>query len=269
MVTGLKISNADQGGREECLNIPITYSKKELPADIEEIATRQKIMHWDHLKGIVKNLPEDSDVNIDRLIGANCTKALEPQEVIPSSNGGPFAFKTILGWCIVGPLTKMETTSTIKCNRIIVKDATTGNISQHHFGISKEIKDVSTKEMLAKIYDAEFTESVIHTTGFGTELQEISVEDKKFLKMMNEGLKKVGKHYQLPLPLKAPELKLPYNKSMAMKRLWCLKKKFGKNHQFFLHYKTFIEDLISKGYAQKARGYGQEGKKWYIHHNGV
>ena len=36
---------------------------------------------------------------------------------------------------------------------------------------------------------------------------------------MNEGLKKVGKHYQLPLPLKVLELKLPNNKSMALKRL--------------------------------------------------
>ena len=37
-----EISNADQGGKEEWLNLLITYSKKKIPADIEEIATRQK-----------------------------------------------------------------------------------------------------------------------------------------------------------------------------------------------------------------------------------
>ena len=45
--------------------------------------------------------------------------------------------------------------------------------------------------MLAKIYDAEFTESVIHPTGFGTELQEIHVEDKKFLKIWMKDWKKL------------------------------------------------------------------------------
>ena len=35
------------------------------------------------------------------LIGANCMKALEPMEIISSRNGGPHAYKTKLGWCII------------------------------------------------------------------------------------------------------------------------------------------------------------------------
>ena len=35
-----------------------------------------------------------------------------------------------------------------------------------------------------------------------TDIEEISFEDREFLKMMNENSRKVGKHYELSLPLK-------------------------------------------------------------------
>ena len=42
------------------------------------------------------------------LISANCVRALEPSEVISSQNGGPYVFKTLLGWCLVGPMIKKK-----------------------------------------------------------------------------------------------------------------------------------------------------------------
>ena len=45
--------------------------------------------------------PKVSDIEIGLLIGANCGKALEPQEVIPSKDGVQFAYKSPLGWCVV------------------------------------------------------------------------------------------------------------------------------------------------------------------------
>ena len=37
-------------------------------------------------------------------MGANCLKALEPLEVIPSQGNGPYAMRTALGWCVIGPI---------------------------------------------------------------------------------------------------------------------------------------------------------------------
>ena len=34
----------------------------------------------------------DDNIKIGMLIGANCSKAIEPIEVIPSQEGGPYAF---------------------------------------------------------------------------------------------------------------------------------------------------------------------------------
>ena len=53
---------------------------------------------------IAEKLPHAADIETGLRIGAGCAKALEPQEVIPSKNGGLFAFRTTLGWRVVGPL---------------------------------------------------------------------------------------------------------------------------------------------------------------------
>ena len=39
-------------------------------------------------------MPKASDIEIGLLIGSNCAKTLEPQEVIPSKDGGPFGYKS-------------------------------------------------------------------------------------------------------------------------------------------------------------------------------
>ena len=40
-------------------------------------------------------MPVTTEVTL--LIGANCVKALEPCELYASKNGGPYAFRTLLG----------------------------------------------------------------------------------------------------------------------------------------------------------------------------
>ena len=98
------------------LILPPVYTREDIPVDTEELATRENIKSWDHLKVIAEKLPYASDTEIGSLIGADRTKALEPQNVIPSKNGGPFAFRTTLGWCAVGPLAKLSTENSISCH---------------------------------------------------------------------------------------------------------------------------------------------------------
>ena len=49
-------------------------------------------------------LGENDNISVDLLIGANCVEALQPLEVIPSQQDGPYAYRTILGWYVVGPI---------------------------------------------------------------------------------------------------------------------------------------------------------------------
>ena len=56
------------------------------------------------LPKISKELGDNEDISVDLLIGANCLEALRPVEVIPRPNDGPYAIRTALGWCVVGPI---------------------------------------------------------------------------------------------------------------------------------------------------------------------
>ena len=85
-----------------------------------------------------------------------------------------------------------------------------------------------------------------------TDIEEIPFEDWELFKMANGNSRKVGKHYELPLPLKNLATKLSNNSYMAEKRLLSQKKRFLKDPDFFSDHKGFAEELIDKGYASKS-----------------
>ena len=124
--------------------------------------------------------------------------------------------------------------------------------------------------MLQKIYLHEFTEPQlkddISLSGFKNG---ISIEDQKFLKVMKENTVLVNGHYQIPLPLKDPDVKFPNNRKQVEKQLEGLEKRFKRDQKFFQQYKQFMEDMIGNGYAEKCKIEGKEGRCWYLPHHGV
>ena len=134
----------------EWIELPKAYSKNCLPVEKEEIATLDKIEQWEYLKPISKVITQMDNIDVGVLIGANCMKALEPMEIISSRNGGPYPYRTKLGWCIVGPITTSRNDGSVKCHGIAVKDVASGKMAPHHFVLDDEpkIEDVGIKEML-------------------------------------------------------------------------------------------------------------------------
>ena len=49
-------------------------------------------------------------------------KALEPTKIIESEGGGPYAYKTRLGWCVVGSINCISKGITTSCNYVAVRD---------------------------------------------------------------------------------------------------------------------------------------------------
>ena len=86
---------------------------------------------------------------------------------------------------------------------MIVQDAISGAILSHHFSVPNKVKDISAKQMLTTIYNANFKEQKTGRLGYSlVNIEEISFKDRTFLKMMDENSTKVRNHYQLSLPLK-------------------------------------------------------------------
>ena len=103
IVKGLSVSKAAfQNEQQKWIRLPTAVSKKEIPVEPCEIATSGKLQRWKYLERIFEEIGNNENIKVDLLIGANFLEALEPLEVIPSQDKGLCAFRTALGWCVVG-----------------------------------------------------------------------------------------------------------------------------------------------------------------------
>ena len=89
---------------QKFIKLPSTYTKEEIPMDRSEIATPAKLKQWQYLEKMSSFLGKNDNISVDLLIAANCVEALQPLDVIPSQQDGPYTYRTILGWCVVRPI---------------------------------------------------------------------------------------------------------------------------------------------------------------------
>ena len=136
-VSGLKVSKSS--GERMWIDLPVTYTKEDLPVDGEDVATPEKIKRWEYLERIACETTQGQCLSIGLLIGGNCSKTLEPLEVIPSEQGDPYVFKTLLGWYTVGTIGETTFDTTVACNRISVQDQVSKNVASHYFEWETEV----------------------------------------------------------------------------------------------------------------------------------
>ena len=115
--------------------------------------------------------------------------------------------------------------------------ADTNGIGRHHFQVKTDVRETGIKEILDKMYNKEFAE----VSFTGSKKKEMSQQDMKFMEILDEGTKLKDGHYQIPLPIKQEDVRLPCNKYQAVQRLSYLKRKFDKNEKFKADYIRFME----------------------------
>nr|XP_006811381.1 PREDICTED: uncharacterized protein LOC102802724 [Saccoglossus kowalevskii] len=245
MLRGLEVSDLDG---HNTIGLPVTYTQKEIPVSKKDILSQADILNWSYLRDV--RLPS-IEAGIDLLIGNNVPKAFEPWEVVNSQGDGPFAVRTVLGWAVNGFLTgagetKDEMFITAKVNRIQAKP--------------------SFDSQLVEFFNHEFSERVID------DKPEDSVEDKKFMKMMETECHLVKGHYQLPLPFRDRNHVVPNNRPAIEQRLKHLKRRFVKDPEYQEEYTQFMDGILDKGYAELVPAEqlsSRKGKIWYLPHHGV
>ena len=103
---------AERLDRRAKVDLPKTYAKESIPCRGNQIPTPEMADKWPHLKKIKDKIPKlDESIEIGLLIGCNCPKAIKPKEVITGKSEDPYAVRTLLGWCIVGPVTSTQSDS--------------------------------------------------------------------------------------------------------------------------------------------------------------
>ena len=103
---------AERLDRRAKVDLPKTYAKESIPCRGNQIPTAEMAHKWPHLKKIKDKIPKlDADIEIGLLIGCNCPRAIKPKELITGKSEDPYAVRTSLGWCIVGPVTSTQSDS--------------------------------------------------------------------------------------------------------------------------------------------------------------
>ena len=132
-------------GKNVWIDLPVSYTRENLPVGDEDIATLDKIKDWKYLQKIADKIIQGKDISIGLLIGSTCSKALEPLEVIHSKDGDPYAFSTLLGWCRTHPIRETVSSTTVSYNRISVQDMASKTVASHYFPMKTEVKDAGIK----------------------------------------------------------------------------------------------------------------------------
>ena len=123
---------------------------------------------------------------------------MEPLEVIVSEGNGLLAFRSKLGWCVVGPLSEEKDENKFHCNIISIKDSGTGKVPGQHFTViaGKMVHEISLKKLSATDVKEK---QIMSGSEINETLREVSVEDISFLEIMNQNCSWFGDHYVLLL----------------------------------------------------------------------
>lgn len=167
------------------------------------------------------------DADIELLLGTNAAKVMEPWEVINSEGNGPYAVRTPLGWVVNG----------------LMNEATCEGHGSHSCITMNRISIRDVNALLIKQYQQDFPELAVE------EKSEMSVEDKRFMSIMENSKEIRNGHYYLPLPFKENDITMPNNYQQAHQRVMSLKRKLEKNEQYHREYSTFLEGMLQKNHA--------------------
>ena len=88
--------------------------------------------------------------------------------------------------------------------------AGTDGIGRHHCQVKTNVRETDIKEILDEMYNEEFAE--VSFTG-SKKKRKMLPRDKRFMETLDEGTKLKDVRYQIPLPFKQEDVRLPCNKS--------------------------------------------------------
>ena len=178
------------------------------------------------------------------LLGLNAPAVLEPMEVVSAPKAGmPFAWKSRLGWliCMGGECENEKVT----VNRIAVKEG-------------KELA-----QQFKRVFEVGFENACDEEKG-------LSIEDKEWMKIVNEGCEKVNGRYEIPLPFKREDVCMSPSRNVAFKRAVALRKKLNEDPEQKEQYTRNIREMVNEGYCEQAkRAVVNDRKAWFIPHFGV
>ena len=238
ILVSLYVNGMQVGYDKEPYHLDKVFAIKEFPDLMDDLADKKDVQCWEHFN----DLPFLDDYALDALliVGQNKPQLLSTLEVRSQGKNEPIAVRTLLGWSISGPVNKNS-----------AKKAKASN-----FKISLD----ESVERFWKIDGLCITDE-----------QMPSVNDNAVIKLWDETTQLENQHYVMRIPFKQEDPDLPDNRVLAEKRLSYLGRRLKKDKVLCERYKSEIDKLVDKGFAEKVRDScaSVQGKTWYIPHHSV
>lgn len=223
------------------------YTVKELKLPSQTLSFEELSKKHAYLKGI----PVDSYSNIQPriLIGMNNARLANPMESREGDDREPIAARTRLGWMVFGTCsTGGRTTSTTiphsfhVCHHMAEDDIELNSAVKDYFAL--ESLGVSRPERLL-----------------------LSTEDERATNKMRSVTKFENGRYCTGLLWKYDDIRLPDNKTMALRRHNCLMKRMQRDPKLDSTLRAKMEDYIQKGYVRELSPEEQKEPRdrvWYL-----
>ena len=206
---------------------------------------------WGHISDI--DLPAINSELVTVLLGRDTRGVHDIYETRRSEDeSAPEAVLTPFGWCVTGPIP----------TRVLHTLPSSPSIHQLH-------PSVSSFELLTDSLERFWT-----TESFGvipgTKVH-MSPEEKKGLAILEATIRHNGERYEVGLMWKSKDVKLPDNRSDAMRQFLALERRFQRNPEYAEKYHKAISEYISLGHARKLNEdeSAAPGRIWYLPHHGV
>ena len=231
----------------------MVYSRDAIPSRRNQIRRPKTASWWPHLQRIQDKIPPYQErLEVGLLTGCNCPRALKPREVITGKADDPYAIRTLLAWGIIGVVTPVGDTldefeeNESTCNRIVTQEVGDPKRLHSKFVINAQAKEILNLFQVREMLELDFSER-------NDQEQALSQQDRRFLKIVTEGIhRREDGRYEMPLPLKDPNVRLPNNKEMALYRLKNLTRRFASDEIYRNDYVNYMNTAIQNGYAEVA-----------------
>ncbi|XP_064461872.1 uncharacterized protein LOC135372079 [Ornithodoros turicata] len=265
--------------RRTQLQLPTLIECTQIPDDRSEIPTPEVAHHHPHLRKIAHLLqPLEDDAAILLLLGRDILQVHKVRQQVNGSSNAPYAQRLDLGWVIVGDICingirkptsiNVFRTTLIEDNRAsvfapcpghvfirekIVQDPCVGNAVNERTGLCDTVPRT-----------ADIGSSVFDTTKDDNKIA-LSIEDRHFLEMMEEGFTIDDENsWVAPLPFRAQRRVLPDNRDQAMSRFTSLRRTLERKPEVKNHFLAFMAKVLANGHAELAPEKSNGQEYWYL-----
>ena len=210
-------------------NLPTLIECGNIPQDKREIPTPEMARRFPHLQEIVNEIPPlDETTNIYLLIGRDVPELLKVREFRNGPKGTPWAQRLSLGWTIIGQMC-LDLAGGPK--HVLVRRTSLLPANLNH--PKRRMEEPQRYELVPcpnqlRVKES-FTErdqgaesDIFRTTREDNDVS-LSCEDRRFLEIMEANVHKNDRgNWEMPLPFRHKDVKMPSNRSQAVNRLYGL-----------------------------------------------